>query len=290
MEILQLKYFHALAQSQHVTRTAEQLHIAQPALTQTIHRLEKELGVKLFVSSGRNIVLTAEGKYLKERVEPVLKTLKELPGELKKMSEDRRKILKINVLAASTMITDTIIGFQHLNSGINFQIVQNTQEEDADISIFTREFFQKPKTGKEDYYIFTEKIFLAVPKPSEYSERESIALSEMEGREFISLAGFRGLRSICDRFCMHAGFLPNVIFESDTTESVKNLISAGIGVGFWPEYTWGTPDMSRMALIPISEPQCQRDIVIQLHHKEQRCEEAENYFEYLKEYFEKIMK
>jgi hypothetical protein len=47
--------------------------------------------------------------------------------------------------------------------------------------------------------------------------------------------------------------------------------------------------MSRMALIPISEPQCQRDIVIQLHHKEQRCEEAENYFEYLKEYFKRII-
>ena len=45
MELLQLKYFYALAKTQHVTRTAEQLHIAQPALTQTINRLEKELGL-----------------------------------------------------------------------------------------------------------------------------------------------------------------------------------------------------------------------------------------------------
>ncbi len=286
MEILQLKYFYALAQSQHVTRTAEQLHIAQPALTQTIHRLEKELGVKLFVSSGRNIVLTPTGRYLKARIEPVLKTLNDLPRELKELSDDRKKILRINVLAASTIITDTIIEFQHLHEGINFQIVQNTEAEDADISIFTREFFQKPKNGREDYYVFTEKIFLAVPKPSADSERDSIALSEMADRKFISLAGSRGLRMICDRFCMHAGFQPDVIFESDTTESVKNLISASIGVGFWPEYTWGSPDMSRMALIPISEPKCQRDIVIQLHHSGERCDVAESYFKYLQEYFQ----
>ena len=68
MEILQLKYFYALAQTQHVTRTAQQLHIAQPALTQTIHRLENELEVKLFKSSGRNIILTEYGTYLMNKI------------------------------------------------------------------------------------------------------------------------------------------------------------------------------------------------------------------------------
>ena len=42
MELLQLEYFYAVAQNQHMTRTAEQLHIAQPSLTQSIRRLEKE--------------------------------------------------------------------------------------------------------------------------------------------------------------------------------------------------------------------------------------------------------
>lgn len=242
----------------------------------------------MFQSSGRNIVLTPAGKYLQEKIGPILKGLNDIPVELQELSNMRKKILRINVLAASTVITNTIIEFQKLYGGIDFRIVQNSKEEDADITIFTREFFQKPKNMKESYYVFTEKIFLAVPKVSKYSDRETITLREMAGKEFISLAGSRGLRIICDRFCMHSGFQPEVVFESDSPEAVKNLISASIGVGFWPQYTWGEPDMSRMTLIPISEPQCQRDIVVCLHNNENGNEWAGEYFKYLSEYFEKL--
>ena len=109
MEITQLKYFYTLAQNQHVTRTAEQLHISQPSLTQSIRRLENELNVKLFKSNGRSIVLTDCGKYLQTKLEPLLKTLNEIPEEIRTLTGDRKKMLKINVLAASTLITDTII-------------------------------------------------------------------------------------------------------------------------------------------------------------------------------------
>ncbi|WP_418831353.1 LysR family transcriptional regulator, partial [Paraeggerthella sp.] len=47
MELQQLRYFHEVARSEHITNSAKKLHVAQPALTQTIHRLEQELGVKL---------------------------------------------------------------------------------------------------------------------------------------------------------------------------------------------------------------------------------------------------
>ena len=75
MELTQLKYFCEVAESQHVTRSAQKLHIAQPALSQTIHRLEGELGVKLFVNKGRGIVLTQCGRRLHDRVRPLLETL-----------------------------------------------------------------------------------------------------------------------------------------------------------------------------------------------------------------------
>ena len=290
MEITQLKYFYALAQNQHVTRTAEQLNIAQPSLTQSIRRLEKELNVKLFKTNGRNIVLTEYGKYLQRKIEPLLKTLNEIPEEIQTLTGDRKKMLKINVLAASTLITDTIIRYQKEHPEVRFQIVQNVETEDADITIFTREFFQQPLVSKDSFYIFSEEIFLAVPKTSEYAQRETITLNEMAGKSFISLAGTKGLRSICDRFCLHAGFKPNVVFESDNASAVKNLIGASIGVGFWPEHTWETHEGSGMTLLPISEPKCQRDIIVQLHHDSESHEEAFRYYKYLVEFFEELKK
>jgi len=288
MEITQLKYFYTLAQNQHVTRTAEQLHIAQPSLTQSIRRLEKELNVKLFKTSGRNIVLTDCGKYLQRKIEPFLKTLDEIPEEIRTLTGDRQKTIKINVLAASTLITETIINYQKKHPEIRFQIVQNTETEDADITIFTRELFQRPLATRDNYYIFSEEIFLAVQNTSHYTAKESISLKELSSKNFISLAGTKGLRSICDRFCTHAGFKPNIIFESDNVSAVKNLISAGIGVGFWPQHTWETHEGSGICLLSISEPKCQRDIIVQLHHESESHEEAYRYFEYLVEFFEQL--
>ncbi len=285
MEILQLKYFYALANTEHVTKTAQQLHVAQPALTQTIHRLEKELGVKLFCQSGRNIVLTEYGRHLQRRIEPVLKTLNEIPEELQQMAGERQKLLKINVLAASNLITDTIIQFQKSHKDIRFHIVQNSEEEDADITVFTEECFRYPHSTRDAFYVFSEEIFLAVPKNSSYAQREQIRLNEMSGKRFISLAGFRGLRSICDRFCMQAGFRPDVVFESDSPSAVIKLIGASLGVGFWPQYTWEKPDDSEMTLLPVSEPSCRRDIVVVLHDRQDENTEARAYFEYLTEYF-----
>lgn len=290
MELLQLKYFYALAATQHVTKTAEQLHIAQPSLTQTIHRLESELGVKLFRTSGRNIVLTEYGVYLRDKLEPVLKSISEIPEELRTLAGERKDLIRVNVLAASNLITDAIIEYQKLHGNVRFQIHQHNEEENSDITIFTREFFRQPHNTNDRYYIFTEEIFLAVPKSSPIAMRKSVSLSEMSDRKFIALAGSKGLRSICDRFCLQAGFRPDVIFESDSTSAVKNLIGANIGVGFWPHYTWEKPDEGSMALIPISDPVCRRDIIIRLHSDCADHQEAVRYFEYLTDFFDRLKK
>ena len=57
MELNKLRYFYIVAKYEHMTRAAEEMHIAQPALTKTIKALEDELGVPLFMKKGRNIVL-----------------------------------------------------------------------------------------------------------------------------------------------------------------------------------------------------------------------------------------
>ena len=75
MNVAQLRYFVAVAQLEHYSKAAKALYITQPALSNSMNRLEKELGVQLFESMGRNIVLTPQGKDLLVSVSAALKEL-----------------------------------------------------------------------------------------------------------------------------------------------------------------------------------------------------------------------
>ena len=88
MELQQLQYFLVAAKYEHITKAANSLHIAQPALSQSIKRLEAELGVKLFDRKKGGITLSASGKLLVEELKPIMKSLDNLP---KKLSETARK-------------------------------------------------------------------------------------------------------------------------------------------------------------------------------------------------------
>ena len=87
MELLQLQYFLLLANQQHVTRTAELLHISQPALSLTIKKLEAELGVPLFIRRGRNIVLSPYGEAFKQHVEDAFFSLENGKRALARMQK-----------------------------------------------------------------------------------------------------------------------------------------------------------------------------------------------------------
>ena len=75
MELLQLQYFLQLANLQHVTKTARQLHVSQPSLSATIKKLEAELGAPLFIRKGRNIVLSPYGEAFKQYAEEAFLSL-----------------------------------------------------------------------------------------------------------------------------------------------------------------------------------------------------------------------
>ena len=290
MELSQLRYFCAVAETQHVTQTAERLHIAQPALTQSIHRLEKELGVPLFASKGRGIVLTEYGRFLYRKLLPVVQTLDHLPKELSAMASVERSTIHMNVLAASTIITASVIEYKRQQHHITFQLFQNSEMDACDINVSTRLFYQNPP-GRGDAFVCTERIFLAVPRQGRYAGRSSIRLAEVAEEEFISLAGgSKQFRTICDKFCQHAGFTPKVIFESDSPAAVRNLIVAGMGIGFWPEFTWGRLDTSEMLLLPIESPICQRDLVVTCNHNKADNTEVRNFYAFLLHYFKQFAK
>ncbi len=284
MEFSQLYYFLDAAETEHITKSAERLHIAQPALTKSIHKLEEELGVPLFMRKGRNIVLTQYGQYLQERLLPLMRGLKTLPEELAQMAETEKHTIRLSVLAASTLVTRAIIEYKKINPNVNFHVLQNPEKELYDIEVTTNLFFSD-STPEENRFICTEKIFLAVPDTGKYRNRKYIRLEEVRDEGFISLFGSKQLRSICDKFCRHAGFEPNIIFESDSPDAVKNMIGANLGIGFWPEFTWGEVSHNQVRLLEIKEPVCRRDILISYKSIKPDAVYAAEFYRFLKNYF-----
>ncbi len=280
MELAKLRYFYEVAKLGHVTKAAEKIHIAQPALTKAIKQLEEELGVPLFYKKGRNILLTAYGEYLQNKLEGILPQIDTVPAELARLKQQQRNTVKLNVLAASTVVTDAVVGYKKKHPEVIFQLIQNETETDCDVSVS----MQSAETCGLPFFIekcvMAENIYLAVPKTSPYASRTAIALREVKDEGFVQLFGSRAFRSICDKFCAYADFKPNISFESDSPVAVRNIIGAHAGVGFWPEYSWGKVS-SDIALLPISEPICQRELVLGLHESPTPSAVAEDFYRYL---------
>lgn len=282
MELTQIRYFLEVAETQHITRSAEKLHIAQPSLTQAIHRLEESLGVPLFMTKGRGIVLTEYGKYLQKRLQPIVEELDMLPEQLKIMAKLSNDTIHLNVLAASSLITEAVIDYKHNKKNLNFQLMQSSESDIYDIEITTRMSQEKSKNKNE--FICEEKIFLAVPNIEKFEHRQSIKLADVMEEGFISLAGSKQFSAICAKFCHNIGFKPRIIFESDNPTAVKNMIMANMGVGFWPEFTWGAIDSEHVKLLEIEDIQCKRDVIISYNLNKIDNGNVIEFFEFLKEY------
>ena len=281
MNIQKLKYFYTTAQLEHITKASELLHISQPSLTQAIHSLEFELGVPLFNRQGRRIVLTQFGQYLKERLDTLLPQLDNLPNEIEQLKNTVNKTVKLNILAASSFVINTIMSYKKKNPDVIFDFEQNELKFDCDIVITTNGLSSESSKGYIQRCVKEEKIYLAVPKSSKYATLEEIDLSVVKDESFIMLSSTRLFGVICNKFCSIAGFFPKVLFESDSPAAVQNIISMGAGIAFWPEYSWGKLDNKNVSLIPVSHPICQRDLIFELHSRLPKSVYAEDFYNYL---------
>jgi len=286
MELTQLKYFLEVARTEHVTQSAKNLCIVQPALTQAIHKLEDELGVLLFKNSGRNIKLTDSGKFFYEKLQPLYENMMALPELLKTTANKLNNNVKLNVLAASTLITSAVIEYKRSNPDIDVDIVQNEETSVFDICVRTYATYRPEldNTNSDETFVHSEKIYLAVPNTAQYKKLSSISLFDLKDEKFIRLYGSKQYRQICNELCDSIGFHTNVTFESDNAAVVKEAVAAGIGVGFWPELSWGKMDHKRVKLLEITDTDFKRDIVVSLRRNKQDNSKTEQFFNFLTKY------
>lgn len=292
MDILQLKYFLEVAQTEHMTRSARKLHIAQPALSQSIRRLEREIGAKLFERSGRNIRLTPAGAYMRDRVSPALAGLETLAEDVRAFAAEQQRVVRVGIFSASALVVDGIALYAAAHPETLFQVTQDADEPvdvTVDIAMPSAEEKTTGRKSTADCTLFRERIGVAVPRESPLgSNGTSVHLEELEGERFIRLAQTHRFRKLCDVLCEQRAFYPHVVFESDNPSAVRKLIGAGIGVGFWPERTWKSSDETTTRFAFLAEGEFERTIAVARSARVQPESEAEAFYRFLVGYFSSI--
>ncbi len=261
LELLQLHYFLKVAKLEHMTKAAQELRIAQPALSKTIARLEEDLGVPLFERKGRNIRLNSFGKVYLKKVEMALMLLEEGRREV----EDFAKIERGRVFLATTThkcFSDVIGSFISSHPDVKLQITQASEREkvqqlrNGEID-FCITFPPIEQSGIKGLSFLTEEIFLAVPHTHRFANLRNIDLSELADDPFICIKKGNPFREMTDEFCQKAGFTPNIICEVDEHSAVGHFIRMGIGVAFMPGTLIEKIDNS-FHLLHINNPVCER--------------------------------
>ena len=114
MEMKQLKYFVEVARREHISDAALELNIAQSAISRQIAQLEKELNVTLFKRSGRNIILTAEGKQLLSEATQILDQLDKTIQLFKQQSSTDQRTIYIGYEESD--VSQMMLPLKHLNN------------------------------------------------------------------------------------------------------------------------------------------------------------------------------
>ncbi len=288
MEILQLKYFDAIVRYGSVTKAAEKLHISQPAVSQSIARLEKELTVPLFARHGKRLKLTNYGTLLYNRLPSILGAIEKTKLDLIDMSQHANLRVCLNLNSGSHLIPDIIKSFHMEHPNVKFELLQNTTAAHYDILISS---LPEIPSDFKDIVLLEEEILLVVPQSFLTTTENSVALSEFSTSEFISLSRGTVFRSIMDFYCRKAGFSPFIVYESNTPSTVRSLVSAGLGVSFWPRLTWGFfSDNNPVKTLHIKDVNCRRTLYCSVPPESKNSEATQLFKDFLIQYTETLQR
>jgi DNA-binding transcriptional LysR family regulator len=267
MEWQQLEYFHTVARLQHMTMAAKALSVSQPALSRSIARLEKELGVPLFERSGRSIALSRYGKLFQERVNRVLREYQEGRKELEGLLNPDYGEVSLGFLhtLGYEHIPALIAEFRQQYPHIQFQLHEHStprllqQLENGDIDLC----MASPRDTAMRFHweeLWYDELCVIVPQQHRLANRGSIRLSEIRDEPFIPFKKGFGMRHITDDLCRQAGFEPSIAFQGDEVTTIEGFVAAGLGVAIVPNQK--TLNREAVAVLSVCEPICRRLIGI----------------------------
>ncbi|MGN7760651.1 LysR family transcriptional regulator [Paenibacillus sp. 22594] len=268
MELRQLQYFLKVAQKEHVTRAAEELHVAQSAVSRQIHQLEQELGVDLFMQKGRNLQLTPVGQLFCKRVESVLKELERSVAEVHEFLDPERGEIRIGFPhSLGTHLIPTIVAefrkhYPHVKfrfkQGAYPSLIKDVISGEVDLAFISP--FPEDDGHVAGDIVMTEELFAILPQNHPLAGEEVIRLEQLREEKFVLFSQGYSLRPIVWQACLQAGFKPQIAFEGGETDTIRGLVAAGMGVSLLPEMALYQTNPMQPAQVRVVDPAITRTV------------------------------
>lgn len=262
MELLWLEYFRELAKSGHLTRTAEKLHIAQPSLSQTLKRLESEVGMPLFDRVGKHIVLNEYGKVFLKYTEQIFSSLDNAKLELNALKEQEHKTVALYVSSASMLLPSLVQQIQKLDENIHLQIFQKYRDGEGEFPYLRLYSSYTCKNEMNTIPLMQECIKIALPKHHPLVKKKRLMLADLKEEPFLSLSPESDLSFIIKHYCEKNDFDPKVSNYIDSAAVMRELLKLNLGVAFVPECTWKDFALDTVVLRSIEDFPMQRYILL----------------------------
>ncbi|MFI6500577.1 LysR family transcriptional regulator [Nonomuraea typhae] len=259
MQLQQLAYFVAVAETRHFTQAAERMRVAQPSLSKQIKALEAELGAPLFSRARGNVTLTPAGEALLPLARRMLADADTARQEVAELAGLRRGRVRLGATPSlcAGLLADVLARFHrdypgirlHVEEGGSRDLVRALARGQIDLSLIITPL------QHDDPALVTEEILrenLVVVSPSHERTRKPYArIEDLRGRAMVMFRRGYDLRETTLTACRQAGFEPRFAVEGGEMDAVLRFVEAGLGVAVVPSMVLdGRPGLSGTPLAP----------------------------------------
>lgn len=238
-----LRNFLRVAETLHFTKSSEDMHIAQPALSRQIKLLENKLGVELFTRNKRNVKLTTAGLYYKKECEQILNQFDYVASQTKSLYSGRSGVIKIGYTYSAMhgflpdllkyinqIFPDIKIILLEFNNARQYTALKNRE---IDIGFATNPDVDESFRSR---LLLRNNFALAMPINHNLNENNFVDLYELKEEKFILPPKEEGLMYVgtLTSIFVQAGFMPKVIHETPFASTAIRLVEKGFGLTVEP--------------------------------------------------------
>ncbi len=248
MELLQLRYFATVAQTLNISQAAKRHMIPQPAMSKTVSKLEKELGVTLFDRYKNRLSLTNEGKAFYHAVSQSLSLLDEGVAQISSADAPLKGELNILVLQHRETLVDCIMAFKKQYPQVSFRIFYDQDAaEDFDICISCQ---QPGEAFSGSVCLITEPLKLVVSADHPIAKQPAVSFGALKDEEFAVISHSSSLWLQAAEQCRQAGFEPKASITCSDLLCLLKYIGAGMAVTLGPEIAWQNLHSDKVVFVP----------------------------------------